>query len=74
MAEEGGHFAFPDVVAAISDKLVRRHPHVFGSDSPKDSAEAQLAEWEALKRVEREARGEGDTSALAGIARGLPEW
>ena len=74
MAEEGGHFAFPDVVAAISDKLVRRHPHVFGSDTPKDSAEAQLAEWEALKRAERGARGEADTSALAGITRGLPEW
>ena len=74
MAEEGGHFAFPDVVAAISDKLVRRHPHVFGSDTPKDSAEAQLPEWEAHTRAEREARGEGDTSALAGIARGLPEW
>ena len=74
MAEEAGHFAFPDVVAAISDKLVRRHPHVFGSDVPKDSAEAQLAEWEALKRAERGARGEADTSALAGITRGLPEW
>ena len=74
MAEEPGHFAFPDVVAAISDKLVRRHPHVFGTDVPKDSAEAQLAEWEALKRAERGERGEADTSALAGITRGLPEW
>jgi nucleoside triphosphate diphosphatase len=74
MAEEAGQFAFADVVAAISDKLVRRHPHVFGDDVPKDSAEAQLAEWEALKRAERGARGEADTSVLAGIARGLPEW
>ena len=74
MAEEAGHFAFADVVAAISDKLVRRHPHVFGDDVPKDSAEAQLAEWEALKRAERAASGDADTSVLAGIARGLPEW
>ncbi len=74
MAEEAGHFAFADVVAAISDKLVRRHPHVFGDDVPKDSAEAQLAEWEALKRAERAANGDADTSVLAGIARGLPEW
>ena len=53
---------------------MRRHPHVFGTDVPKDSAEAQLAEWEALKRAERGERGEADTSALAGITRGLPEW
>jgi ATP diphosphatase len=74
MAEEAGHFAFGDVVAAISDKMLRRHPHVFGDDVPKDDADAQLAEWEALKRGERHARGEADTSVLAGIARGLPEW
>lgn len=73
MAEEAGHFAFPDVVAAISDKMLRRHPHVFGTDVPKDTAEAQLAEWEALKRAERAQRAD-DPSVLAGIARGLPEW
>ena len=74
MAEEAGHFAFGDVVAAIADKMVRRHPHVFGDDVPKDNADAQLAEWEALKRAERDAGSGGDTSVLAGIARGLPEW
>src|SRR6187549_3365637 len=73
MAEEAGHFAFNDVVAAISDKMLRRHPHVFGDDIPKDSAEAQLAEWEAIKRAERHGKDD-DTSVLAGIARGLPEW
>ena len=73
MAEEQGAFAFADVVAAISDKMVRRHPHVFAGASVED-AEAQTVAWEEQKRREREAAGEADTSALAGIARGLPEW
>ena len=73
MAEEAGHFAFDDVVAAICDKMVRRHPHVFGEAS-FDSAEAQTANWEVLKAEERAAGGDADTSALAGISRGLPEW
>ena len=74
IAEEAGHFAFGDVVAAICDKLVRRHPHVFGDASAQGSAERQLANWEDLKAVERAGRGDGDASALAGIARGMPEW
>ena len=73
MAEEQGAFAFADVVAAICDKMVRRHPHVFGEASVED-AQAQTVAWEALKRREREAAGETDSSALAGISRGLPEW
>ncbi|KWS06847.1 Nucleoside triphosphate pyrophosphohydrolase MazG [Lysobacter capsici AZ78] len=73
MAEEQGAFAFDDVVAAISDKMVRRHPHVFGEASVED-AQAQTVVWEELKRREREAAGETDSSALAGISRGLPEW
>ncbi|WP_082611375.1 nucleoside triphosphate pyrophosphohydrolase [Lysobacter sp. Root916] len=73
MAEEQGAFAFADVVAAISDKMVRRHPHVFAGASVED-VEAQTVAWEEQKRREREAAGEADTSALAGIARGLPEW
>ena len=73
MAEEQGAFAFADVVAAISDKMQRRHPHVFAGATVED-AEAQAREWEEHKRREREASGDADTSALAGIARGLPEW
>ena len=76
MAEEAGAFAFGDVVAAICDKMVRRHPHVFAAgtaDAVGDSA-AVLRNWDAIKRAERDARGETDTSALAGISRGLPEW
>lgn len=73
MAEEAGAFAFADVVAAINDKMLRRHPHVFGDEAARADADAQLVHWEALKRAEREAAG-GDASMLAGIARGLPEW
>lgn len=73
MASEQGAFAFADVVGAISDKMVRRHPHVFGDASVED-AQAQTVAWEEQKRREREANGHEDRSALAGIARGLPEW
>lgn len=73
MAKEQGAFAFPDVVAAICDKMIRRHPHVFGDDSFED-AEAQTRNWEAIKQAERAAAGNADASALAGISRGLPEW
>ncbi|MEL4890470.1 nucleoside triphosphate pyrophosphohydrolase [Xanthomonas protegens] len=73
MAREQGAFGFDDVVAAICDKMVRRHPHVFG-DSQVADAEQQTLKWEEIKRAERAAAGERDGSALAGIARGLPEW
>ena len=82
MAEEAGAFDFSDVVAAICDKLVRRHPHVFPAQAsgnadgalPVGDSAAVLRNWDAIKQAERAARGETDTSALAGISRGLPEW
>jgi len=64
MAEEAGLFALPDVVAAISDKMERRHPHVFG-----DAAGGHAQHWERLKANEREAKG--DSGALDGVAIGL---
>ncbi|TBR06690.1 MAG: nucleoside triphosphate pyrophosphohydrolase, partial [Lysobacter sp.] len=73
MAEEAGAFGFDDVVEAINAKMIRRHPHVFGDASFADSV-SQTANWEAIKREERVQAGEADTSVLAGIARGLPEW
>ena len=73
MAKERGAFDFGDVVAAICDKMTRRHPHVFAGATVED-AEAQTREWEAQKRREREAAGDADTSALAGVSRGMPEW
>lgn len=70
MAEEQGAFDFSDVVAAICDKMIRRHPHVFGEAKVADAA-AQTEAWERMKSAER---GAADPSALAGIPRGLPEW
>ena len=73
MAREDGLFQFDDVAAAICDKLVRRHPHVFG-DLNIDDAETQTVAWEDLKANERkaEAGGEQATSALAGVTVALP--
>ena len=73
LAKERGLFEFDDVVAAINDKMLRRHPHVFG-DERVASAEAQTAAWEEHKKREREARSGADASALSGISGGLPEW
>lgn len=73
MAREAGLFDFEDVATAITEKMVRRHPHVYGSHLAEDSAQV-LASWDAIKRAERDARGERDGSALAGISAGLPEW
>ena len=73
MAKEAGHFDFGDVVGAICDKMTRRHPHVFAGAEVAD-AKAQTLAWEEHKRRERDSAGHEDTSALAGIARGLPEW
>lgn len=73
MAHEQGAFGFGDVVDAISDKMIRRHPHIFG-DAAAGDAETVLRNWDAIKREERAAAGDTDPSALAGIARGLPEW
>jgi len=70
IAEEGGHFAFDDVAAAISDKLERRHPHVFGDETTVDPVALRQA-WERHKASERAAAG-GGTGALDGIARTLP--
>ena len=74
MAEEAGFFAYADVVQAIGDKLVRRHPHVFGDARYADVAE-QTRAWDAIKADERRARGEAaPESVLDGVARGHSEW
>src|SRR6202035_4046169 len=70
MAEEAGHFAFDDVATAINDKMVRRHPHVFG-DATIASISAQNEAWEAHKAAERAADG-GAESVLDGIALAFP--
>jgi nucleoside triphosphate diphosphatase len=69
MAEEAGRFDFADVARAISDKMVRRHPHVFG-EAPARTSPAQIREWEAHKSAERAQRAEHGT--LAGVPMSLP--
>ncbi len=67
MASEAGHFGFDDVVRAIADKMVARHPHVFRAESREKTAEQQTRDWEAQKAKERGAAG-----VLDGVALGLP--
>lgn len=72
MANEQGAFDFNDVLEAIVDKMIRRHPHVFGEAEVSD-AEDQTAKWEAQKAAERAAKAEGRAhSALDGVSRSLP--
>lgn len=70
MAEEAGLFSFASVAKSIADKMVSRHPHVFGDESNAKSAEQQIADWEKIKAAERAARAEG--RVLDGVAAGLP--
>lgn len=71
IASDEGHFSIADVTQAISEKMVRRHPHVFGEAEQKTSAQ-QVANWESIKAAERADKSENDSSALAGVARALP--
>ncbi len=70
MGEEAGHFSFQSVVRAISDKMVDRHPHVFGDESREKSAEQQTVDWETIKAAERAENAQ--TGTLDGVAVGLP--
>ena len=70
MGEEAGHFTFQSVVRNISNKMVARHPHVFGDENREKSAEQQTRDWEAIKAAER--AGKKQQGALEGVAFGLP--
>jgi len=70
IAQEGQRFDMGVVANGISDKLVRRHPHVFGDVVAQD-ADTVLANWEAIKQAERKGKQE-DASALAGVPLALP--
>lgn len=76
MAKEQGAFDFHDIAAAITEKMLRRHPHVFGEQTGVDTAEDQTVNWEALKEQERKDKaaeaGHERHSALADVSRGLP--
>ena len=67
IAEEAGFFGFDDVAKAICDKMLARHPHVFGDESRDKSAEQQTRDWEKIKAAER-----GPARVLDGVALGLP--
>jgi len=70
IAQQEGRFDLARVASGVSDKLVRRHPHVFG-DGSADSSAAALVNWEAAKKKERKA-AQTDASALAGVPKALP--
>jgi len=74
MAEEQQQFNFNDIAESISDKMIRRHPHVFGTDGA-DTADAVKVSWESIKAAERHEKNHGTDappSALAGVAMALP--
>lgn len=70
MAEEAGHFTLDDITRGISDKMVARHPHVFGDERRDKSAQQQVQDWESVKAAERAARAQG--GVLDDVALGLP--
>ena len=70
IGEEGGLFTFQSVADAISDKMVARHPHVFGDQSRDKSSDQQTIDWETIKATER--ANADQTRALDGVALGLP--
>ncbi|MCC7013937.1 MAG: nucleoside triphosphate pyrophosphohydrolase [Planctomycetes bacterium] len=70
IAEQSGSFDLARIAQAVNEKLIRRHPHVFGEVHARSADEA-LANWDAIKRAERAEKQE-DTSALAGIPVALP--
>ena len=78
MAEEQGSFAFGDVVQAITEKLIRRHPHVFGDKGGMSTGEVNV-QWDQIKAEEKAARAKagkapapGRSGALSGVSPGLP--
>mgnify|MGYP006184968007 CR=1 FL=1 len=71
MAEEQKLFRFADVVSTLNEKLVRRHPHVFGDTATRDVVEIKQV-WEQIKQSERAGKGKHHSSALDGVPDGLP--
>ena len=70
MAKEAGLFDLDDVATAIADKMIARHPHVFGDESNAKTAQQQVADWESVKAAERAAKARG--GVLDDVALGLP--
>lgn len=71
LGEQGGHFRIPEVIDGICDKLIRRHPHVFGDGEAIASSDKVLTQWEAIKAEERREKNK-NASRLDGIPPALP--
>jgi tetrapyrrole methylase family protein/MazG family protein/ATP diphosphatase len=72
MAKEAGAFDFKDVADAITAKMIRRHPHIFGDEARARTSAEQLVAWEEIKALERAGRESPEPSVLDGIPVGLP--
>jgi ATP diphosphatase len=72
MAEEAGLFDFGDVVEAVTAKMIRRHPHVFGDAGAAQDSNSQKLAWEELKAAERKAKTKDKTSILDDVPLALP--
>lgn len=70
MGHEAGYFDFASVANGVSDKMIARHPHVFGNETRDKSADQQTADWEKIKAAER--AGKAQAGTLEGVAIGLP--
>ncbi len=72
LAAERGDFAFDDVARGINDKLVRRHPHVFGDHARLGTADAVIVKWEEIKAQEKAAAGQQETKVFKDLPPRLP--
>jgi MazG family protein len=71
IAKETNRFTIEDVIQTVHDKMIRRHPHVFGDEQASDSAEV-LRNWEAIKAAEKAASGEKKSSMLDSVSTSMP--
>ena len=69
-----GAFGIDDTIHSISDKLVRRHPHIFGDAKGVDTPEQVLAQWEDIKKQEKAAKGDARERVLTGVKHGPALW
>ena len=72
MASDDGYFTFESVTKHIADKMIHRHPHVFGGASRNKSADQQIVDWERIKAAERATKDNGKVRTLQGVAKNLP--
>ena len=72
MASDDGYFTFDSVTKHIADKMIHRHPHVFGGASRDKSADQQIVDWERIKAAERATKDNGKVRTLQGVAKNLP--